>query len=124
MKGNGVRRSFTLSGGGGPSFIDYQSLHWKVTVTGARFDPQAKDELQDPARTPMEWMRDNNVTLTKEAGFDEDVATAACATQLGPYWEGFAAATGYVQATGVTGALRGLASSAPRVPRQNRPPGR
>src|SRR3546814_19540011 len=97
MKGNGVRRSFTLSGGGGQSFIDYQSRHWKVTVTGARFDPQAKDELQDPARTPMEWMRDNNVTLTTEDGFDADMAKDALDTQIVLFWAGLAVAHVYAK---------------------------
>src|SRR3546814_11612730 len=57
-------------------------------------------------------MRDNNVTLTKEDGFDEDAAKDAFEAQLGPYWEGFAAAPVYVQAICVICALSGRRSKA------------
>lgn len=112
MKGGGFRRAFSLSGKGGPSFIDYQSLHWKVTTTSARFDPQADDKLQEPARTPMEWMRDNKIALSKADGFDEDAAKKAFSEQLGPLWEGVASAPIYVQAICVMCALSGRRSKA------------
>jgi hypothetical protein len=37
----------------GVSFMHYQSKHWRVALAGAHFDPDAQDEQQEPAKTPM-----------------------------------------------------------------------
>lgn len=99
MKGRGFTRQFSLAGGFGPSLADYQAQHWKVFSTGAGFDPDNGDEIEDPAKTPMEWMRDNKVELSEAIdGLDHEAATVAFEKQLGDPWQGVEKAAPYVQA--------------------------
>lgn len=89
----------------GMSFAHYQASHWKVALAGAHFDPDKEDANQEPARTPMEWLRDNKVRLTKREGIDEEAASRALKAQLGPTWQGVEKAPAHVQAICVLAAL-------------------
>ena len=98
MKGKGFTRKFTLTGNKfGPSLADYQAKHWKVFTTGAEFKPD-EDEVEDQARTPLEWMHAKDISLTPEEGFDDEAAEKAFASQLGPEWDGVENASDYVKA--------------------------
>lgn len=89
MKGNGYSRVFSLGGTKtAPGLNHYQSEHWKVTAVSAFFDPDGRDKNIKPAATPMEWMRDNNISF-EDNMLDEDAAREAFAKQLGQPWRGF-----------------------------------
>lgn len=87
------------------SFIDYQAKEWRVALSGAKFDPNVKDDNQAPQKTPMVWMRDNKVAMTRRDGLDVDAAEQAFAEQLGPSWNGIQKAELHVQALAVLFAL-------------------
>lgn len=89
----------------GMSFAHYQASHWKVALAGAHFDPDKDDANQEPARTPMEWLRDNKIRLTKREGLDEEAAAKAFKEQLGPTWQGIEKAPVHVQAICMLAAL-------------------
>ena len=98
MKGQGFQRKFTLTGNKfGPSFADYQAEHWKVFITGAQFEPDTNPE-EDQARTPLEWMRDNDVPLNEIDGFNDEKAQEAFQKQLGGEWKSVNEAPIYIQA--------------------------
>lgn len=102
MKGAGFSRSFSLAGGFGPSLADFQAQHWKVFTPGAKFDPDKENKVEDPAMTPMEWMRENDVGLSDEiGGLDMDAAHDAFEKQLGAPWEGIEKAPTHVKALAV-----------------------
>ncbi|WP_315921687.1 hypothetical protein [Mesorhizobium sp. SP-1A] len=89
MKGKGYSRVFSL--GGSKKFVGlnhYQSEHWKVTAVSAYFDPDGRDKNILPARTPMEWLRDNNIEWENNI-LDRDAAEEAFKKQLGKPWTGF-----------------------------------
>lgn len=90
MKGNGYSRVFSLGGGKGKpiGLNHYQSEHWKVTMVSAHFDPDGRDKDIRPQRTPMEWLRDNNVEWENNI-LDRDAAEEAFKKQLGSPWNGF-----------------------------------
>lgn len=102
----------------GVSFIHYQAAHWKVALAGAHFDPDAEDPDQAPARTPLMWMRDNGVKLTRREGLDEDAAEAAFQRQLGPAWQGIEKAPLHMQALAVLWALNLKAQSHGKAKKQ------
>jgi hypothetical protein len=89
----------------GVSFIHYQAKEWKVVLSGASFDPDKKDPSQAPQRTPMEWLRDNDIRLTKRDGLDDAAAAEHFEKQLGPAWQGVKTAPTHVQAICVMSAL-------------------
>lgn len=90
MKGGGFKRTFSLAGGKGkgPSLALYQAEEWGPVITGAMFDPHNDDPRLAPAKTPLEWMRDNGVALSETNGLDRDAAEAAFEAQLGQPWPG------------------------------------
>ncbi len=99
MKGDGFTRSFSLAGQGGPSLAQYQAQHWKVFSVGAQFDPNQDDKTQEPAATPMEWMKENKIALSEEeGGLDFDAAAEVFEKQLGEPWPGMKKAPVYIQA--------------------------
>ena len=100
MKGNGFARTFTLTGGKGkgPSLAHYQAQHWKVFSAGAFFNPDdLSNKAELPSKTPMEWMQENNVSLTESEGLDPDTAQYAFTQQLGEPWHGYDKAPTYIQ---------------------------
>lgn len=100
MRGGGLARKFTLSGGKnkGPSLAHYQAQHWKVTFPGVYFDPDNAKPEEAPAKTPMEWMKENNVSLTETTGLDYDSTKRAFEKQLGVEWSGLDNASVYIKA--------------------------
>ena len=99
MKGTGFARSFSLAGGHGPSLASFQAKHWKVFTPGANFDPDKDNKVEDPAMTPMEWMREHGVGLSDDiGGLDMDAAHDAFEKQLGEPWMGVDRAPTYVKA--------------------------
>jgi hypothetical protein len=102
MKGKNFRRSFTLTGGHGPSLLHFQAQHWQVMGAATAFNPDLLGANEMPASTPLEWMRDNNIALKPPKGLDEEQATEAFEKQLGPMWEGVDKAPYHVQALCVT----------------------
>lgn len=90
MKGGGYARTFSLAGGKGKgaSLAHYQTQQWGVAITSAQFNPNTKEPNLLPAKTPMEWMRDNGISLSEKAGMDRDAAEAAFELQLGDKWPG------------------------------------
>lgn len=100
MKGEGFARRFTLVGGKGkgPSLAHYQAKEWGAVVTSAHFDPNICTPEDLPAQTPLEWMRDNKVSLTEQDGMDRAAAESVFEAQLGEKWEGLDKAPIHVQA--------------------------
>ena len=88
----------------GSSFMDYQASHWKVTMPGARFDPDKLEANELPQFSPMEWLKINKVSLRK-GELDEEAAERSFARQLGPSWQGIEQAPYHVQAIMVMSAL-------------------
>lgn len=90
MKGQGFRRKFSLGGGKKQDLglNHYQAGHWKVAATSAYFDPDNRDAHILPARTPMEWCRDNNIEFENSL-LDRDAAEEAFKKQLGDPYNGF-----------------------------------
>jgi intracellular multiplication protein IcmP len=107
MRGEGLKVSFDLS-----TLAAYQATHWKVALTGSRFDPAKEDESQNPSMKPMEWLQKNALPLTKgRDGYgelDETVTTAAFARQLGDTYVGLKKLPVYAQALAVTFGLSRL----------------
>jgi hypothetical protein len=98
MKGSGFSRNFSLTGKGGASLAHYQSEHWKVFSAGANFDPDADNKLEDPAATPMEWMKKHNLDLSEEnGGIDVEGVTKEFENQLGDQWNDMGSTPVYVQ---------------------------
>jgi len=89
MKGSGYSRVFSLGGGKGkPVGLNlYQSQRWKVATASATFDPDGRHRDILPARTPLEWMRDNNISYENSV-LDRDAAEEAFVNQLGKRWNG------------------------------------
>jgi hypothetical protein len=109
MKGEGYSRRFSLAGGKkGPSFAHYQAEYWKVTLAGAHFNPDAPDPQLDPAKTPLEWMRDNRIRHTDRDPFDPDDVSKVFEQQLGDPWPGFEKAPAHVRGVVVVCALNAL----------------
>lgn len=90
MKGKGYSRVFSLGGGKNKpvGLNHFQSEHWKVTKVSAYFDPDGRDKNILPQRTPMEWLRDNNIEWENNI-LDRDAAEEAFKKQLGQPWTGF-----------------------------------
>jgi hypothetical protein len=89
MKGKGYSRTLSLGGTKNNVGLNhYQSEHWKVTSVSAYFDPDGRDKDVHPARTPMEWLRDNNITWENSI-LDRDATEEAFKKQLGKPWTGF-----------------------------------
>ncbi len=97
MKGGGMSRKFSLTGSFGASLADFQAEHWKVFSPGAKFDPDALSAEELPARTPMEWMQLNNVSL-KDGEIDTEAAEEAFTKQLGERWQGMDKAPAHIKA--------------------------
>jgi hypothetical protein len=89
----------------GMSFAHYQAQEWKVVLSSAKFDPHKNDPLTAQPKTPMEWLRDENIRLTKREGLDEQGAADAFERQLGPSWQGLEKAPLHVKAIWVLSAL-------------------
>jgi hypothetical protein len=89
----------------GPSLAHYQMEFWKVITPGVLFNPEADDPNQEPARTPLEWMRDNGISLTERDGLDTEAARTTFERQLGDTWSGLDKAPTYVRAVAVLCAL-------------------
>jgi len=89
MEGDGFKRVFSLGGGKGrgPSLAEEAARQWKTATAGAFFDPDGRDKNILPARTPMEWMRDNGIKF-EEGMLDRDAAEKVFAEQLGKPWQG------------------------------------
>ncbi len=88
----------------GTSFMHFQSQEWKVVLASAHFDPDKLSEADLPQKSPMEWIRDNNISLQKGV-YDEEAATRVFEDQLGPTWSGIEKAPYYVQAICILAAL-------------------
>lgn len=99
MRGDGFRRVFSLAGGKGkgPSFARFQSDFWRVATYSALFDPDGRDSDILPAATPLEWLRDNDVTYENGA-MDAEACKRAFAEQLGKQWHSFDRATLHARA--------------------------
>jgi len=89
----------------GNDFAGYQASFWKVTLVGARFDPDTAGPEWDQSMVPPEWMRANKIRLTRADGLDEEAAGRAFARQLGTAWAGVLHAPYHVQALCVLAAL-------------------
>lgn len=100
MKGTGFSRTFTLTGNKvGPSLALYQSQHWRVITPGAKFNPDDSNNKEElPAKTPMEWMKDNEITLNEIEGLNYEAAAHAFEKQLGDRWNGVEKSKTYVKA--------------------------
>ena len=105
MKGAGLTRSFSLAGdtkkpgSEKSSLAYYQAEHWKVFSTGAKFNPDTLNDSELQAKTPMEWMRANNVAMNDDIdGLDDDAAEEAFEKQLGEQWQGLDKAPLHVKA--------------------------
>jgi hypothetical protein len=73
-------------------------------LAGAHFDPDKKNPAELPQLSPMEWLRDNNISLAKSV-LDTDAAERCFAAQLGPTWNGIEKAPYHVQAICIMAAL-------------------
>ena len=112
MKGDGFSRTFSLNDRkkGSNSFIRYQSSLWKTIKPALVFNPDNLGTNEDPARTPLEWLRDNDISpQQKERGGDitlpmEETADAFT-RQLGDPWTGLREAPVHVQFLAVLAAL-------------------
>jgi intracellular multiplication protein IcmP len=115
MKGRAFTRKFSLARNkkGLANFADYQAEHWKVAFPGAKFDPDNAPKIEDPARTPFEWMRDNGIALNAK-GLDREATEKAFALQIGEHWPGFASAPIYVRGLAVMCALNASRHKATR----------
>jgi hypothetical protein len=89
MKGDGFKRTFSLGGGKGrgPSLAAEAAKQWKTATASAYFDPDGRDKDILPARTPIEWLRDNKITF-EDGELDRDGCERAFAEQLGKPWHG------------------------------------
>lgn len=89
MKGNGFKRWFSLSGGKGlgPSLALEQSRQWRTAAVSANFEPDGRDKGIKPARTPLEWLRDNDISF-ENSELDRDAAEKVFTEQLGKPWHG------------------------------------
>lgn len=89
MKGQGYRRVFSLGGGKDKpiGLNHYQSGHWKVAATSAYFEPDGLHKEILPARTPLEWMRDNKIEY-ENSFLDRDATEEAFIKQIGQPWNG------------------------------------
>lgn len=111
MKGDGFSRTFSLTGRKGTnSFIAYQSSLWKTIKPALIFNPDNLGVNEDPARTPLEWLRDNNISPEqKERGGEiilpMDKTAEAFIKQLGDPWTGIEEAPVHVQFLAVLAAL-------------------
>lgn len=99
MKGNGFKRVFSLAGGKkrGPSLALEQARHWRMASVSANFDPDGKDKDITPALTPLEWLRENDITF-ENGELDRDAAEKAFTEQLGKPWHGVKRAELHMQA--------------------------
>jgi intracellular multiplication protein IcmP len=88
----------------GTSFMHYQAEHWKVVLAGAHFDPDKLNPAELPQLSPMEWLRNNKVTLEK-GKLDTDAAERVFTEQLGPTWSGLESSPYHVQAICILAAL-------------------
>lgn len=93
MEGDSFKRVFSLAGGKGrgPSLALEAARKWRTAAASASFDPDGRDRNILPARTPMEWLRDNKIKF-ENSELDEDAARDAFARQLGKPWHGIAKA--------------------------------
>ncbi len=121
MKGGGFTRRFSLVSrkGTGISFVAYQSSLWKAIKPVLTFNPDNIGTNEDPARTPLEWLRDHNISpvQTVRGGpitLPISETEAALSRQLGPVWTGLLEAPVHVQFLAVIAALNYSWSSARR----------
>lgn len=98
MKGNNFKRWFSLSGGkgAGPSLAIEQAKKWRTAAVSAYFEPDGRDKDIHPSRTPLEWLRDNDITF-ENGELDRDAAEKAFEQQLGKPWHGVERADLYVK---------------------------
>jgi intracellular multiplication protein IcmP len=89
----------------GISFSDYQAEVWKSTLFETKFNPDDVSEAESPQKTPLEWLRDNKIVLSKKDGLDDDAVEKAFFKQLGSNWMGIEKAPIYMQALAVMCAL-------------------
>ena len=113
MKGEGLRRTFSLGGGKDKpqSLAQYQAQRWKVATYSAYFDPDNRDQHIVQAKTPMEFLRDNGVEFEEGSFSDttrDNVLPEIFAAQLGKPWTGLELADLNVQCVAIICALHYL----------------
>jgi len=98
MKGNNFKRWFSLSGGkgSGPSLALEQAKKWRTASVSAHFEPDGRDKDIKPSRTPLEWLRDHDITF-ENGELDRDAAEKVFEEQLGKPWHGVERADLYVK---------------------------
>ncbi|GBQ86230.1 hypothetical protein AA14337_3268 [Acetobacter malorum DSM 14337] len=84
----------------GPSFFEYQAKAWNGTRYSAEFVPELAGPIENPSKSPQEWMRDNGIEIT--AGeVNVDQAEKVFISQLGEPWSGIENAPYYMQAVAI-----------------------
>lgn len=85
----------------GPSFLAYQSLHWKTSAVAMRFR-QDGENIPQSSRTPAEWVIENVKPPAETSRMSREEFLVACVRamvpQLGQPWHGLRRAPGYIQA--------------------------
>ena len=112
MKGEGYARKFSLSKAkkGAISFMHYQAQVWQSIKPILNFNPNDNSGNEAPARTPLEWLRDHDISPIQEMmggpiTLPIEETEAAFVSQLGKPWEGLLKAPIHVQVLLVLAAL-------------------